>query len=119
MKKESQKLNREIAIIHWEDSWTHGGEQLSEEEWKKKGIGYAISTGLIVNEDDKQISIATDYFYPQNVDERGSFRIVNSFPKSGIHNITRIKLPEEIKEQARKYYIDPIKQEKRQDNIKE
>ncbi|MFA5355224.1 MAG: hypothetical protein WC302_00600 [Candidatus Paceibacterota bacterium] len=106
MKKNIQKNDKEIAIIHWEDSWTHGNVQLSEKEWKNKGIGYAISAGLIVGEDDKQISIAADYFYPQNVDE-GSFRSVNSFPKSGIHKIVRIKLPVEIEKEMLKYLLRP------------
>jgi len=106
MKKKVQELNKEIAIIHWEDSWTHGDVQLSEKKWKNKNIGYAISAGLIVSENNKQISLATDYFYPQNVDYEGSFRIVNSFPKSTIHKIVRIKLPTEIKKQINKHYID-------------
>ena len=113
MKKEVQKLNKEIAIIHWEDSWTHGNVQLSEKKWKDKNIGYAVSAGLVVSEDDKQISLATDYFYPQNVDNEGSFRMVNSFPKSAIHEIVRIKLPAEIKKQINKYYIDLEKIKKR------
>ena len=105
-KNKVQKLNKEIAIIHWEDSWTHGNIQLSEIAWKNKNIGYVVSAGLVVNEDPKQISLATDYFYPQNVDLDGSFRIVNSFPKSAIHKIVRIKLPTEIKKEISKYYID-------------
>ncbi len=106
MGNKTQKINKELAIIHWEDSWTHGNVQLSEKEWEKKSIGYVISAGLVVNEDDKQISLATDYFYPQSVDE-GSFRVVNSFPKSCIHKIIKIKLPAEIIKEAKKYYIDP------------
>jgi len=113
IKKEVQKLNKEIAIIHWEDSWTHGNVQLSEKKWKNKNIGYAVSAGLIVNEDNKQISLATDYFYPQNVDTEGSFRIVNSFPKSAIHKIVRIKLPAEIKKQINKHYLEKNKKKPR------
>ena len=105
MKKELQKFNKEIAIIHWEDSWTHGNIQLSEKEWKEKNIGYAISIGLVVNENEKQISLAMDYFYPQNVDNEGSFRVVNSFPKSAIHKIEKIKIPVEIKKQVDLYYL--------------
>lgn len=105
-------LDKEFAIIHWEDSWTHGNIQLSEAEWKKKNIGYAVSVGLIVNEDRKQISLATDYFYPQSVDLDGSFRVVNSFPKSSIHKIIRIELPVEIKKQISKHYTNPKEKSK-------
>ena len=112
MKKELLKINKGIAIIHWEDSWIHGNTQLSEKEWKNKNIGYAVSTGIIVNEDDKQISIATDYFYPQNVDNEGSFRGVNSFPKSGIHKIIRIKIPGGINKQVVRHYLSPKKLKK-------
>jgi len=112
MEKNIKVTNREFAIIHWEDSWTHGNIQLTEEECKNKNIGYAISAGLIVNEDEKQISLATDYFYPQDVDNEGSFRMVNSFPKNGIHEMVRIKIPIEIKNQAIKYYRDQEKKDK-------
>ncbi|MDD4358409.1 MAG: hypothetical protein PHY30_01180 [Candidatus Pacebacteria bacterium] len=107
MEKNIQEINKKFAIIHWEDSWTHGNLQLTEEDWKGKNIGYAVSAGLIVNEDEKQISLATDYFYPQDVDEEGTFRMVNSFPKSGIHKIIRYEVPIEIKNQIIKYYKCP------------
>jgi hypothetical protein len=112
MTKNMQKINKEFAIIHWEDSWTHGNLQLTEEEWKGKNIGYGISAGLIVNEDEKQISLATDYFYPQDVDEEGTFRVVNSFPKSGIHEIVRFEIPVEIKNQIIKHYRDSKEENK-------
>ena len=106
--EKNKNINKEIAIIHWEDSWCHGNLQLTEEECKSKSIGYGISAGLVVHEDEKQISLAIDYFYPQDMDE-GTFREINSFPKSGIHEIVRIEMPVEIENQASKHYKNPIK----------
>ena len=54
--EKNKNINKEIAIIHWEDSWCHGNLQLTEEECKSKSIGYGISAGIVVHEDEKQIS---------------------------------------------------------------
>ena len=105
MKNIIRKLNKEIAIIHWQDSWSHGLVQKTEAEWKKiVGNGSCVSVGLVVAEDKEQISIALDYFYPQKLDE-GSFRVVSSFPRCNIQKIVRIKLPDEIKIEAEKHYL--------------
>lgn len=105
MKKETIKLNNEIAIIHWQDSWNFGLDQYKEKDWKNKvGVGQCVSVGFVVAEDKEQISIALDYFYPQKLDE-GSFRVVNTFPKCNIQKIIRIKIPSEIYKEINKYCL--------------
>ena len=94
MKKiEFPKLNREVAIIHWEDSYNHGSFYRSEKEWKVYGLVNAITVGMILDEDQRKINIATDYFYPQPPAEKeGAFRNVVSIPKVNILSIVRYLL---------------------------
>ena len=66
-----------------------------------------------MNENNEQISIALDYYYPQKVGIDGSFRSVNTIPKSCIHKIVRIKMPTEINEEVNKNYLNKKEKQKK------
>lgn len=80
-------------MIEWTDAAMHGTEQFSRDETKKLGLVEGVAVGIIVHEDRKQITLAMDWFHTDD-----QFRQVASYPKSGIHAITRKTLerrPEE------------------------
>lgn len=87
-----------IAIVFWSDAAIHGSEQLSRDGWKEESqLATGIAVGHIVNEDKEKITLAMDYFKHPYSDKVGDeqFRVVNTYPKSGISQIIRKKIEEE------------------------
>ena len=89
---------QQVVVIEWVDSAMHGTAQRSREEAKREcGLIKCVSAGMLVHEDDQQITIALDWF-PEDDD----FRQIASYPKSGITNVTRRHLvPEDERWQTR------------------
>lgn len=87
------KTKREIVAVHWEDSYGHTGQK-PEEEWKDYGTGFCVSVGMLLAEDEKQITLAQDLFYDQPPTVEGDqFRNVVSIPKSCIVEAQKFAFP--------------------------
>lgn len=87
-----------IAIVFWKDAAIHGGDQRSREEWvKDSGLVSGISVGHIVHENKEKITLAMDFFPPDKkrvFDDQ--FRVTSTYPKSGIKQIIRKVIEEEM-----------------------
>lgn len=93
MENKNQQLNKEIVVVHWEDSYAHGGQKM-EEEWKDYGTGFCVSAGILVKEDMNHITLAQDLFYSQPPTVEGDqFRNVFSIPKRCIVKMEKFSCP--------------------------
>ncbi len=84
-------MKHKIAIIFWKDAAIHGGEQLSKSEWlKESDLVSGIAVGHILQEDKEKITLAMDLFPKgQSVVHNDQYRVVSTYPKSGIQQIIR------------------------------
>lgn len=80
-----------LIYISWYDAALHGNEQVSIEDIKDYGIMYGHIAGWLVNETDKFVTIAMDFFPRQNDNDKDTFRTFQSYPKSGIEKMEVIK----------------------------
>lgn len=79
---------QQFVVIEWIDSAMHGMSQRSREDAKREcGLIKGVSGGMLVHEDDQQITIALDWFPVED-----EFRQIASYPKSGITKVTRKEL---------------------------
>lgn len=95
--KAKQSVKYQIAILFWRDAAIHGSEQGSREYWEKEAdLANGVAVGHIVHEDKAKITLAMDYFVPDGVNVRDDqFRVVSTYPKSGIYQIIRKVIEEE------------------------
>jgi len=84
-------MDKTIAIIHWEDAAIHGSNQYNESKIDF-GLMVGFACGIIVKEDKKSVTLAMDYFPKQRDDEENSYRVLSTYPKSGIRNIKRVEM---------------------------
>ena len=78
------KKKNQFVLVYWKDAAMHGTEQMSRKHASEKGLIKGISGGILVHEDNVQITMAIDWFH-----EFDEFRQVSSIPKSGIYKIAR------------------------------
>jgi len=77
-------VKKQYAVIHWTDASIEQTESFSEEDLKNVELVDGIAVGIIIKEDKKSISLATDWF-----PNHKSYRQIATYPKSGIHKIIR------------------------------
>ena len=87
------KLLGKYDLVHivWHDAAMHGTEQVSVERIKDYGIMNGHIAGWLVNETKTYVTIAMDFFPAQKNNEKDTFRTFQSYPKSGIERITKLK----------------------------
>lgn len=92
-KQQKKKLLSKYELVHiyWHDAAMHGTAQISITEAKQYSIIRGHSTGWLINEDKEHVTIATDFFPASNQNAQDSFRTLQSYPKSGISKIDRLK----------------------------
>jgi hypothetical protein len=79
----------EIAVIYWTDAAIHGSECMSREAWiSQASCVSGVAVGHILHETDDEITLAMDWFRG-SVTGDDCFRIVSTYPKSGIQEIKR------------------------------
>ncbi|OHA62205.1 MAG: hypothetical protein A2748_01165 [Candidatus Wildermuthbacteria bacterium RIFCSPHIGHO2_01_FULL_45_20] len=101
MEKKDQASKKEIVVIHWVDSYAHSGQK-AEEDWQHYGTGYAISVGILLNENEEQVTLAQDMFYDQPPTIEGDqFRNVFSIPKRCIVELQKFPCSIEYKKQEK------------------
>lgn len=81
-----------LAIIYWTDASIHGTEQLSRSGWASANLVNGISTGIVIKEDKQSITVGMDFFYRSGKDDLDEFRTAQTYPKSGISKIKRVKI---------------------------
>lgn len=82
-----RKINtRQVVVICWEDACLHGRDQYSSDD-PELTLAYGFSAGILVKETTKSISLCLDVF---NFGDK-NYRTVQTYPKSGIKSIKRIK----------------------------
>lgn len=82
-------MKHKIAIVYWTDAAIHGADAMTRENWiKHSGLMDGIAIGHILEETKEYITLAMDYFNETD-DQDEHFRIVSTYPKSGIRKIIR------------------------------
>jgi len=77
-------MKKQFAIINWTDAAMYRNESFREDEIEQLGLIDGVAIGIIVKENKESITLALDWFYRE-----GSYRHLSTYPKSGIHKITR------------------------------
>ena len=77
----------EIVILKWRDAALHGQTTRFKDDLEDVNLVTLITVGILVKEDDESITLCMDW----NPD--GSWRTLQTYPKSGIKLEKRIKLP--------------------------
>lgn len=83
-------MKREIIVFHWKDASMHGTIQRTRKELEDVKLIEGIVAGHIVNETSEHITVAMDLFFagqPDIIDD--NFRVINTYPKSGIQKIIK------------------------------
>jgi len=80
----------ELVIFRWRDSALHGQHTRWEDDLGEVSLVTLITAGLLVKEDNESISLCMDW------NPEGSWRTLQTYPKSGIKQIRRIKIPASI-----------------------
>ena len=88
-----------LVHIHWHDAAMHGNGQVSVEEARNYGIMKGHVAGWLVNETKRDVTIAMDFFPAQTNNENDTFRTLQSYPKSGIERMTKVKVLEVYKKE--------------------
>ena len=87
-----------LAIVYWKDATLHGTHQVYGEDVKEYGLLKGIACGVVVHEDKEQITLALDYFPSSSQYKEESFRVMSSYPKSGIYRMIKHKIQLEGKD---------------------
>jgi hypothetical protein len=81
-------MQHKLAIIYWTDASIETTNQDTREEWVKSAkLIDGIAIGHILHENKRKITLGMDYFPSSD-----SYRLVATYPKSGIHKIIRKKV---------------------------
>ena len=81
----------DLVHIKWHDAAMHGTGQVSIADIKDYGIMHGHIAGWLVDETKTHVTIAMDFFPAQPQNEKDTFRTLQSYPKSGIQKIERLK----------------------------
>ena len=91
MKKKKPLSKYDLVHIVWHDASMHGTGQVSIDEVKNYGIMHGHIAGWLIDETKDHVTIAMYFFPAQQDNETDSFRSLQSYPKSGIEKINRLK----------------------------
>jgi len=86
-----KKVKYDLVYIYWHDAAMHGTAQVDLDEVKTYGLVHGYVAGWLVNETKDFITIAMDFFPASGQIPKDNFRTLQSYPKSGIEKMTRIK----------------------------
>lgn len=81
----------DLVHIYWHDAAMHGSEQVPIDEVKEYGIMRGHVAGWLINETKDFVTIAMDFFPAQQDNAKDTFRTFQSYPKSGIDKMVRLK----------------------------
>lgn len=90
MKKKLQS-KYDLVHIYWHDAAMHGTAQVPIDEVKEYGLMRGHIAGWLVDETKTHVTVAMDFFPKQEGNSRDAFRTLQSYPKSGIDKMQRIK----------------------------
>ena len=92
MKKKPKPLSKyDLVHIYWHDAAMHGTSQVSVSEVKDYGLMRGHIVGWLVDETKEHVTVAMDFFPAQPNNHEDTFRTLQSYPKSGIEKMVRIK----------------------------
>ncbi len=81
-----KKEKRQVIIIQWEDACMLGKDQMAEDDPAIK-LACGFTAGVLVKETKKYIALCLDVFDTG----KEKYRTVQTYPKSGIKSIKRLK----------------------------
>jgi hypothetical protein len=81
----------DLVHVKWHDAAMHGTNQVSIDEVKSYGLMHGHIAGWLIDETKTHITIAMDFFPACEQNERDTFRTLQSYPKSGIERIDKLK----------------------------
>lgn len=82
----NQKLNKiKIATVWWKDAYSHNEDVSSGEEVQNSLI--CISSGILLEQNEEAIKLATDLFDVQDGQQSRSFRSIGVIPTEFIQRI--------------------------------
>ena len=91
MKNKKLISKYDIVHVYWHDAAMHGTGQVVFKDVKKYGIMKGHVTGWLVDETKDHVTIAMDFFPAQENNGEDCFRTLQSYPKSGIEKIVKLK----------------------------
>ncbi len=80
-----------IVIFRWKDASLHGQTTKFYDDISSLGLVTLISCGIVVSQDDEQITICMDWYAGDT-----SYRSCQSYPKSNIEVIKYIEVPKTV-----------------------
>jgi len=81
----------DLVHIYWHDAAMHGTEQVSIDRVREYGIMRGHIAGWLIDETKDHVTIAMDFFPAQENNQKDNFRTLQSYPKSGIDKMTKLK----------------------------
>jgi hypothetical protein len=91
MKRRKLLSKYDLVHIKWHDAAMHGSEQVNKDKLIEYGIMRGHIAGWLVYETKTYLTIAMDFFPAQKDNEKDTFRTLQSYPKSGIDKIIKLK----------------------------
>jgi hypothetical protein len=92
MKNQPKPLSQyDLVHIYWHDAAMHGTTQVGINEVAEYGIVRGHVAGWLVHETLTFVTVAMDFFPASEQNSRDTFRTLQSYPKSGIDKIVRLK----------------------------
>jgi len=80
-----------IAIFRWKDAALHGQATKFYDDIPALGLVTLISCGLVVKQDDSEITICMDWYGGES-----TYRSCQSYPKSGIEIIKYLEVSKAV-----------------------
>lgn len=96
-KKTKPQSKYDLVHIVWHDATMHGTEQITIDQVKDYGVMNGHIAGWLIQETKDYVTIAMDFFPAQRDNHKDSFRTLQSYPKSGIKKINKLKTLEVYK----------------------
>jgi hypothetical protein len=79
-----------IVQVDWEDAWSNGDYEYSQDEIDERGPLICHSAGFLVRDDKSGVTLVTEIF-----DERNDpFRKIQHIPRGMIRKVTRLTMVE-------------------------
>lgn len=98
------KTTAKYDLVHivWHDAAMHGTGQVWIGDVGRYGIIKGHVAGWLVQETKTHVTIGMDYFPSDNRNDGDSFRTLQSYPKSGIEKMVRVKTLKVLEKKSKK-----------------
>lgn len=79
---------QKYCLIEWVDASMWGTEQVSRKTAEDSSLAHGFVCGFLIHNDKEKVVVGMDWF-----DEGDQFRVINTYPKSGIKKLIIKEFP--------------------------